>query len=118
MSYKANKQKARFRNVDPTLTDQSQAQDTDVNYIIGKFRQTGVPPLNNKPGQYADISELPSNLRDAIEQARSVKYLRNTLPPELREKPVDELLALTPKDLADMLTKKPADPPVKEEDKK
>lgn len=111
---------ARFINTEPTMTDQSAASQTDLNIIMTQFLKTGTSPSTSQP-VYGDFSELPNNLRDAIEQARSVSRIRSQLPPQLREMPVEDILSLTPEQLGDILTPaqpdKPADNTEKEETK-
>lgn len=99
---------ARYRNTMPTMTDQSQAANTDLNVIVNQFLKTGQSASKGNP-IYGDFSQLPTNLRDAIDQARSVQHLRRTLPPQLRDMDAAELLTLTPEDITRILT-----PPHKE----
>lgn len=94
---------ARFINTEPTMTDQSAAAQTDLNIIMTQFLKSGTSPSTSQP-VYGDFSELPTNLRDAIEQARSVSRIRSQLPPQLRDMPVEEILALTPEQIAAILT--------------
>lgn len=108
-NYKRNKLKARFFNTEPSATDQSQANDTDVNVIVKRYAITGTAPGAAHEPMYEDFTSIPGNLRDMIEQTRSVAKLRRTLPAPLREMPVDELLALKPEDIQRIL--KPADKP-------
>lgn len=111
--YRINKALAVFINTEDTLTDQSQANDTDINVIVQRYGITGTAPGAPTPPQYEDYSELPNNLKDMIEQVRDVRLLRQTLPPGLREIPVDKLLTLTPTDIENILAP-PAPPPAPE----
>jgi len=43
----------------PGRTDQSQANDCDVNYIIKQYRTTGVLKGSGRQGLYADFSQAP-----------------------------------------------------------
>lgn len=114
MSYAANKANARTVNNEPTLTDQSQARETDINVIVSRYGISGqVPGVAGEP-LYQDWTELPTDYRDFIDLSRSVEDRRKALPKELQEMPVEELLALTPDKLKDILTP-PAPEPVNEE---
>jgi len=90
-------------NNKPTMTDQSQAADTDTNKIIGKFLKTGQIPPGPGNIRYGDFTALPSDLRGFLEMARSIDANRQTLPPELREIPVEELVTLSNYDIQAIL---------------
>lgn len=111
MHYQTNRLRARTINNDPSLTDQSQAQETDINVIVGRYGVTGRVP--GAPGQpmSGDFTELPTNLRDMIEMSRSMKAKRAELPKQLAELPIEELLALTPEAIQQKLTPPPAPTP-------
>lgn len=87
----------------PTMTDQSAAATTDLNVIVNQFLKTGTSSSKGNP-RYGDFSDLPTDLRGIIETARSVTKLRSNLPPQLRDLPVEQLLALTPEQIATILT--------------
>ena len=108
-NYRKNKALAIFRNTQPSMTDQSQANDTDINVIVKRYGVTGTAPGSAKQPIYEDFSEMPSDLREMLEQTKDVRKLRNRLPEQLKEMPVAELLALTPQKLRAIL--KPADKP-------
>lgn len=105
--YLARKQAAKFRTTKPTLTDQSQAQDTDVNIIMGKFGIGGTITVQGKQPIYGDFTGLPNNLADMIRMARRTAELRQTLPPQLRQMPDEQLFALTKDQLTNILTPAP-----------
>lgn len=113
MSYRDNKKRAIFINTEPTETDQSQGYETDINVIVGKY---GIGNTAQGPqGQpiYADWTSFPTDLREMIETGRRLEEHRNRLPPELRDKSYEELLALTSEELTAILTpaKQPDTPP-------
>lgn len=112
-TYYERKALLRTRTTTPTMTDQSEAAGTDINIVLGHMLATGHPPREKEP-IYGDFSELPEDLRGFIHQARSIGRRRTQLPPQLREMPVSELLALTKERLSEILTP-PAPKPVKEE---
>lgn len=113
-NYQRNKLRAIFRNTEPTKTDQSQAKETDVNHIISQFKRNQVAPPQKDPGQYADLLDTPSDLRGVIEMSRSLHSIRKRLPEALREKPIEELLVMTPEDIKRIVTP-PAPPPAPKE---
>ena len=113
--YKANKAAARYHNTEPSLTDQSQANDTDVNVIVKKFAITGQAPGGRTPN-YGDFTQLPKDLRELLAMNKSVKGYRDTLPEQLRDLEIEELLALSEQDITKILT--PKEEPKKEAEQK
>lgn len=111
MDHETRRAKGRTTNNEPTLTDQSQARDTDINVIVGRFLTTGQAPGAAGEPQYLDCTELPQDLRGFIEASRSADELRKQLPPQLRDKTPQELEALTQADIQKILT--PPEPPAK-----
>lgn len=113
--YYENRKRARTINNKPTKTEQSGAAQTDINVIVKSFKITGrVPGASTEP-MAGDFSELPTDLREMIETAKGIKEKRQGLPPQLRDMPIEELLALTPDKLANILT--PPQQPKTEEPK-
>lgn len=111
MSYRTNKEAAKYRNTDPTETDQSQGHETDINVIVGRYG-IGQVASGNDPSSamYGDWTEMPTDLRDMIETARRLEEHRTSLPQQLKEMPIEQILALKPDELTNILTP-PADPP-------
>lgn len=109
MSYHENRKRARITDKTPSLTDQSQARETDINVIIPRFLKTGIAPGGAQPIS-GDFTHLPIDLRGFIEAARSMDKHRAELPKELRELPTEELLGLTNEQLQNKLSP-PAPPP-------
>jgi hypothetical protein len=101
--YIANKLKAVHNNTEPTETDQSQARDTDINVIIGRFGIGHMAKGNGKVEMYEDFTDLPRDLRGYIEQARGLDTLRERLPEQLKTHKLDELLQLTPQQIHGLL---------------
>lgn len=93
---------AAFRTTTPTKTDQAGAATTDLNVIINQFLRTGKSASTGIP-RYGDFTELPTDLRGMIESSRSMRTRRAQLPPELRDLPLEELLALTPEEIKRIL---------------
>lgn len=116
MYYAQNKASSRTTNNGPTLTDQSQAHETDINVIVSKFGISGRAPGPARPPLHGDFSELPNDLRGFLDTAKTTKELQKRLPQQLQGKSIEEVLALTPDELQTILT--PVEPTDKHEDKK
>jgi hypothetical protein len=110
MNHHERRAKGRTTNSGKSLTDQSQADDTNINVILRKYGVTGVATGRAGQPQYLDHSELPRDLREAIDLTRRATSLRDSLPEALRSKPLEELNALTMEQLNTILHP-PADPP-------
>jgi len=110
--YQKNRLRARTVNNEPTMTDQSAAAETDINVIVRDFMKHGTAPGADSEPLYGDFTELPNNLRDFIETARTMNQNRNNLPQALRDLPVEQLLTFPVEEL-----KKLIDPPKQEEPK-
>lgn len=73
-------------NEEPSMTDQSQAAETDVNYIMDKFMKTGqITHLTSKQAMYRDLTNIPS-LGEALTTITKANEAFATLPAKLREK--------------------------------
>lgn len=103
MSYRENKQKAIYINDEPTMTDQSQGHETDINVIVGKYGINGTAAGATGQPMYADWTEFPNDLRDWIETGRRIDSIRDQLPEPLREMPIEQILALQPDELTNIL---------------
>lgn len=86
-----------------SLTDQSQARETDINIIVSRMGITGTVPGNAQEPMYGDWTEFPQDLREYIETARTIDSLKEKLPPQLKGKSIEEILSFTPKEMADLL---------------
>lgn len=107
---------ARYNSSKPTLTDQSQANETDINVIVGKFGIGNQVPGNPAQPMYGDFSQMPTDLRGFLEAKTQLEEARLALPPELRDIPTEELVYMTPEALAAKL--KPVEPPKPKEETK
>lgn len=117
--YLANKKAAVFYNTEPTMTDQSQARETDINVIVKTFARTGqAVGTSQPPAPPADYTVLPEDFRGFIEMARSVAKHRAALPQELQHFSTDELVRLTPDEIRKILTPPAPTPAPTEEPKK
>lgn len=101
--YIANKLNAVHNNDQPSMADQSQAKDTDINVIIGRFGVGRLAQGNGKVPMYEDFSDLPRDLRGYIEQARGLDDLRERLPETLKTQRLEDLLQLTPQQIHGLL---------------
>lgn len=108
--YQRNKARSLIFTKGPSKTDQSQAKDTDINVIVGKFSITRRVPGSDTQPMSGDFSNLPTDLREMIETSRDMRRRRAELPKELRDLPIEELLTKTPAELAAIL-KPPAPTP-------
>lgn len=102
--YQRNKIRAQFTNTEPTMTDQAAARETDINVIVSRYGISAQMPTNGSEPMYGDFSELPEDLREYIETARTFAEHRQNLPEAIRDMPIEELLALTPDELSNKLT--------------
>lgn len=107
---------ARTINTEPTLTDQSQANETDINVIIGRFGVGGTVTATKKEPMYGDFSELPTDLKGFLDARHELEEARLRLPKELRDIPTEELVYMTGEALKAKLT--PPEPPKPPEEKK
>lgn len=114
MNWQANRIKARTWTNTPSKTDQSQANETDLNIIVGRMLSTGTVPGRGGEPLYVDWTQLPRDLRGMIEMGRSLVTRQGQLPPQLQHIPIDQLLTLTNQQIADILAppnNKPTDEP-------
>lgn len=107
--WKDNKAKAVTYPDPVSLTDQSQAKETDINVIVAKMGITGTVPGSPQEPMYGDWTHLPTDLRGYIETARELETLRAQLPEQLKTRSVEDIIAMKPETLAELL--KPANPP-------
>lgn len=103
MYYQQNRKRAQIRNTAPTMTDQSQAENTDLNIIVRQFMTTGQAPGARGQPLYGDFTELPRDLRSMIHHARSLEKLQEELPAQLRNHTLDQLFAITNDELVKMM---------------
>lgn len=100
--------------VRPSETDQTGADDTDINVIVKRYGVYGTMPSGMKTPQYGnDLSEIPTDLRDIIESARMLEIYRGELPDALKAINVEDLITMDPAAIAAILN-----PPAKDGDKK
>ncbi|AXH75814.1 MAG: internal scaffolding protein [Microviridae sp.] len=91
-------------NKDPSMTDQSGSNDTDINTIVKRYGTYGTMPQSNQQPVYGDVADQPTDLRDRIALIRSIPNIKAGLPKELESLTLEEVLALTPAELTSKLT--------------
>jgi len=114
--YKKRKLAAGYRSTEPSMTEQSMAQETDINVIISRFAISRTVPGSSRQPMSGDFSNLPTDLRGFIEAGKRLGQLRARLPEKLRNMSNEELFALTSEQLKTILTP-PAPQPVPQEKK-
>jgi len=96
----------------PTMTDQSGAEDTDINVIVKRYGVYGTVPQGKTPPQFGqDFSQLPDDLRTAIETVRALDNLRSELPEGLQNLTLEDLLTYTPEAITRLAQPEPKPEP-------
>lgn len=71
-------------NEEPSLTQQSDAKDADINVIMKRYGGTGqLPQLTVQP-MYGDFSEV-TDYRDAVERVQAADKMFKELPAKVRK---------------------------------
>lgn len=104
MGYAENKARSKIITIGETMADQAGAEATDINVIVKKMAATGSMPTSTKQPFYADMSELPNNLRDMLEMGKQVDNHRAQLPKALQHLTTGELINTDPKQLQRMIS--------------
>lgn len=74
------------RNTAPSKTDQQYKDECDTNYILRKYKQTGViTHLARSAGQFADLSDIP-DLLDGYNRIKAAQEGFNSLPATIRNR--------------------------------
>lgn len=71
-------------NNEPTMTQQHDADETDINTIVKKFKVTGVLPQGIRVPSYGDFTDGISDFRTAMEAIRAASESFMALPGEVR----------------------------------
>jgi len=114
---KARSNKWATHNTEPTMTDQSGADETDINVIVKKYGVFGTVPGSNNPPIFGDFADIPTTLAESIELIRSIPELHAGLPGEAGKLTLNELLQLNDEQLKAKLTPPVPPPPPKDEPK-
>lgn len=77
----------RVRCDDPSLTQQSFAEDADLNVLVKRFGidKEALPPAVFDPDYYGDVGDVP-DLRTALEIVRDAQARFDALPAKLRRR--------------------------------
>jgi len=68
------------------LTEQSHSRESDINFLIARFRKTGIPIQTKKHvAQYLDVSSVPT-YEDAFNHVQATNDLFNSLPVKIRDR--------------------------------
>ncbi|AXH73079.1 MAG: internal scaffolding protein [Microviridae sp.] len=75
-------------NTEPSMTDTSHGNDTDVNKIVARFERTGVLPQPTEEPQYGDCTPFARDLTELLNeaediQARATDFIEKWSPPEV-----------------------------------
>lgn len=69
---------------DTILTDSTFAAQSDINWIVKRFGQTGELPYNGREPMYLDLTQFPENLADKYAFIERVEEAFYSLPAEIR----------------------------------
>lgn len=73
-----------FESTEPSMTNQSDAIDADINTIVKRFGLTGQLPPPRDPGQFGDFTEV-TDFHSALNAVRSAGLAFMELPADIRE---------------------------------
>lgn len=71
-------------NKEPSLTQQSDANDTDINVIVERYTKTGMLPQLQLEKLYGDFTAV-GNYRDAMELLKAAREEFEEIPAEIRK---------------------------------
>lgn len=70
---------------EPSQTHQSFKDECDINNVMAKFEKTGtVEHIRENAGVYADLTEMPQDYHEALEQVRESQKAFDALPAKVR----------------------------------
>lgn len=98
------------RDNTPTKTDQTGAEETDINVIVKRYGIHGQAPGAAQPAMFEDFTKLPQDFRAMVDQIRTLDELRDSLPAELKAMSIYELANMTYDEFVAKMPK-PATPP-------
>lgn len=75
-----------LRFFEPSLTEQHHKKDCDVNYIVERYKRTGVMPTNNRTPLYGDFTSTPQSYSEAVSLLRNAKDWFSGLPANIRNR--------------------------------
>lgn len=92
-----------------TLTSTSEADNSDINIIVERFKRTGILPEAKRQAQYGDCTHLQKDLTTLVEEARHTERVANEFAANWKPKPEEPLTAPSSTNSAPVST--PAEPP-------
>lgn len=69
-------------NTEKSLTQQSMANEADINRIVKKYNPEEI--VGNRKPKFGDFSEIPTDLQDILQLAQQAKDSFALIPPEIR----------------------------------
>lgn len=79
------KKRVQYESERPSMTKQSFVQETNVNFIISKYRKTGMlEHVNNHQGSYGEYQTI--DFQEAMEAVRAAEGMFSTLPADVRKR--------------------------------
>lgn len=90
--------RVRFQTVneEPSMTQQSHFDQTDVNAIVARFERTGVMPPPMRPGQYADVTGLQGDFTEILNRSEKMILDAQAFAATWKEPAPEEPPELTP----------------------
>lgn len=65
---------------------QSHKQSTDLSFIITRYMNGDPAALSRAQGMFVDITQMPSNMHDIVNNMRAAEVAFLRLPPDIKEK--------------------------------
>lgn len=73
-------------NNEPSLVQEQFKEETDINNIMAQYAEKGIlPPLNQRPGAYADLTNVP-DYQGMLDQVLAADAAFNSLPASTRSR--------------------------------
>lgn len=102
-NYQKNKELSKSYNYEPTMTDQSQRDQTDINVVMRNHAISGMVQGPKHPPMYEDFAALPEDLRGFLDMGRELQQHRVNLPEALKHLDDAQLLTADPRELAKII---------------
>lgn len=84
-AHRADAERPVYDNGGPSLTRTEFQEDCDINHLMARFEKTGViSHINQRQPIYADLSEMPDTLEEALAQLEAGKAAFMSLPAAVR----------------------------------
>lgn len=69
---------------DKVVTQQSTKDEADINWLVDRAKRGADLPVIDRPPRYGDFSEVPTDLREALNQFNFAKNLFMSMDPKIR----------------------------------